>query len=143
MKRIITLTIIGLALLLLLLQFVQPLRTNPEVTADLEAPAEVKAVLQRCCYDCHSNETTWPWYSAFAPMSWVVTRHVDEGREHLNFSDWETYEALRLLSLSDDIIDQIQTGAMPMSSYLLLHPDAKLSREEKELLIDWAEDLAQ
>jgi hypothetical protein len=85
---------------------------------------------QRACFDCHSNETIWPWYSNIAPMSWLVQRDVDEGRARLNFSEWGRGE-----QEVDDAGETIREGEMPPSYYMLLHPQAKLSAQEKSTLI--------
>jgi predicted ATP-dependent Lon-type protease len=105
-------------------------------------PSEVQAVLKRACYDCHSNETSWPWYSNVAPASWFVTDHVDHGRKHLNFSDWaqegrhtEKKDAGEQL---DEIRKEVEARNMPLGSYLLLHPDARLSDRDIKLITDWA-----
>ena len=87
--------LLGLVVALVAIQLVPVDRTSPPVTADIAAPANVRAVLKRACYDCHSNETTWPWYSRVAPVSWLVARDVREGRKELNFSDWGGYAAKR------------------------------------------------
>jgi hypothetical protein len=129
-------------------QFVRPARTNPPVEevraarAHLNMPSEVQAVLKRACYDCHSNETSWPWYSNVAPASWFVTDHVDHGRKHLNFSDWaqegrhtEKKDAGEQL---DEIRKEVEARNMPLGSYLLLHPDARLSDRDIKLITDWA-----
>jgi cytochrome c551/c552 len=106
--------------------------TNPPVTGEPAWDSSAtKALAQRACFDCHSNETAWPWYSNVAPVSWLLQRHVTEGRERLNFSTWgtghqEVEHAARL----------IQQGEMPPWDYLVLHPDARLSDTEKQQLID-------
>ncbi len=106
--------------------------TNPPVTGEpaWDSPA-TKVLAQRACFDCHSNETAWPWYSNVAPVSWLLQRHVTEGRQRLNFSTWGTsrQEVERAARL-------IQEGEMPSWDYLILHPDARLSDAEKQQLID-------
>lgn len=129
-------------------QFVRPARTNPPVEeartvqSSLQVPPEVQAVLKRACYDCHSNETRWPWYSNVAPASWFVTDHVDHGRKHLNFSDWAQAgrhaEKQNVDAQLDEIIKEVQARNMPLGSYLILHPKAKLSDTEIKLICDWA-----
>jgi len=85
-----------------------------------------RALAERACFDCHSNQTTWPWYSHVAPVSWLVQRHVDEGREVLNFSDWS-----RGYHEADDAAEAVLEGDMPPKSYTLLHPNARLSAAER------------
>jgi hypothetical protein len=86
------------------------------------------------CFDCHSNETVWPWYSRVAPASWLVTRHVTEGREHLNFSEWS--RAHEPGEAAEESAELILDGEMPTRDYLLIHPEAKLTPAEQQLLID-------
>lgn len=106
--------------------------TNPPVTGEpgWDSPA-TKALAVRACFDCHSNETTWPWYSNVAPMSWLLQRHVDEGRQKLDFSTWAT-----MRQEAEHTARQISSGEMPPFDYLLLHPDARLTDAEKQQLID-------
>ena len=89
-----------------------------------------RALAKRACFDCHSNETTWPGYSNIAPVSWLVQHDVDEGREHLNFSDWA-----RPQRHAKDMVEEVREGEMPPSIYLPLHPEAKLSDAEKQALM--------
>lgn len=129
-------------------QFVRPARTNPPIEemraaqARLQMPSEVQAVLRRACYDCHSNETRWPWYSNVAPVSWFVTDHVDHGRRHLNFSDWAQAgrhtEKQDVTAQLDEIRKEVEGRNMPLDSYLILHPDAKLSDGDIKVICDWA-----
>ena len=101
--------------------------TNPPVTAQpaWDSP-QTRALAVRACFDCHSNETAWPWYTNIAPISWRTQQHVDEGRSKLNFSTWGTGR-----QEIDKINGQITSGAMPPLDYLLLHPEARLSDQEK------------
>lgn len=106
--------------------------TNPPVKAE---PAwtspEVRALAVRACFDCHSNESKWPWYSNVAPVSWVVAHHVDEGRRELNFSEWD-----RTQRHAKDAAEELREGEMPMPPYLLMHAEAKLTDAEKKQLGD-------
>jgi hypothetical protein len=121
-----------------LLQVVSCTRDNPPVTADIRVSADVKAVLQRSCYDCHSNETTWPWYSRVAPMSWLVHRDITEGRAELNFSDWESMPAAKRAKKQVKIGQEVGKGEMPLWFYTPLHPHAVLTDADKVLLQSWA-----
>ncbi|MFZ5439092.1 MAG: heme-binding domain-containing protein [Myxococcota bacterium] len=138
MKKLLPKMFLGLAALLLLAQVIRPEKTNPPVTGDVGAPPEVAAVLRRACYDCHSNETKWPWYSNVAPISWLVVRDVNEGRKHLNFSEWQAYEPGRRAHKLEETEGEVAEGEMPMAIYVPLHPEAKLSEADKQLLIEWA-----
>lgn len=108
--------------------------TNPPVVSEpnWDSP-KIRAYAQRVCFDCHSNETTWPWYSSIAPVSWLVQRDVDEGRRELNFSDWSKYSGRR--NMAREIIENVQEGEMPPLIYAIQHPEGKLSDIEKEEFI--------
>lgn len=127
-----------LVLVLAGMQLVRCDHTNPPVTADIQASPEVESILRRACYDCHSNETRWPWYSQVAPVSWLVARDVRDGRKHLNFSEWgkksETVRGKKQLEAGQ----QVAIGEMPMSIYVPLHGEAKLSDADKAALARWA-----
>ena len=125
----------GVAVLIQLVSFE---RTNPPVTGEVEAPPEVKALLKRACFDCHSHDTTWPWYSKVAPVSWLVHRDVVEGRKHLNFSTWAAVKPERKAKKFDDIVEEVEGGDMPPWFYLPMHPEAKLTPEEQQTILRWA-----
>jgi hypothetical protein len=139
MKRWLRRTCIGLAGAMLAIQLVPAERTNPAAESDLAAPDEVKAILRRSCYDCHSNETHWPWYAYVAPVSWFLARDVKGGRTQLNFSKWGEYTAKKRHSKADDIVEQVTGGNMPLASYVFLHRSARLDAHEIELLKQWAD----
>lgn len=134
----------GLLVLVLGAQFVRPAKTNPvsdetrAIQFHVEMNQEVSALLSRACYDCHSNKTEWPWYSKVAPMSWFVISHVNDGRRHLNFSEWETYDRSEAVKNMQEIDEEVGIKAMPLSSYTLLHPEARLTDQERKLISDWA-----
>lgn len=117
-------------------------RTNPAVTADIRVSPEVKAVLRRSCYDCHSNETVWPWYSRVAPVSWLAHRDVTAGRAALNFSDWESLPPEKRSKAKRESAEEVADGEMPPWYYTPLHPHAALSRADKQLLEIWARGAA-
>ena len=130
-----------------LLQFTNPPRTNPPVVNDLLAtnapPPRVAALLHAACYDCHSSETKWPWYSRVAPMSWLIAQDVVEGRKNLNFSDWPadnpTRAAKRLASMSE----QIDYLEMPPKKYTAIHADARLTDADRKELTGWLDAEAE
>lgn len=109
-------------------------RTNPPVESKMPAPPEVRAVLDRSCADCHSNETRWPWYAYVAPASWLVAYDVHHAREHMNFSTWNRYDAEEQSDKKEEIWEEVEEGEMPMWNYLLAHPDARLSDADKQTL---------
>lgn len=106
--------------------------TNPPVTGEPAWDSQAtRALAARACFDCHSNETAWPWYSSVAPVSWLLQRHVDEGREKLNFSEWGSGE-----QETEHMVQLVREGEMPPWDFLLLHPEARLSDAETQTLID-------
>ncbi|MDZ7777836.1 MAG: heme-binding domain-containing protein [Bacteroidales bacterium] len=129
--------------LLVIIQFFQVDRTNPTIKGEFEAPKQVKSIFERSCYDCHSNETHWPFYSYIAPVSWLVVKDVNEGREELNFSEWDKYNQEKKAEKAEEIIEEIEEDEMPMKIYLITHPDAKLSKEEKETIREWTKLIAE
>jgi hypothetical protein len=128
----------GAAVFMAVIQIVPARRTNPPVRSDLEAPGEVKAILRRACYDCHSHETRWPWYGRVAPVSWWIVSHVNEARGDLNFSEWPGSDASLAGMALRDIEQQVAQEKMPLPSYALMHAGARLTREERGILIGWA-----
>ncbi|MRI82815.1 MAG: cytochrome C [Nitratiruptor sp.] len=111
--------------------------TDPSL--EIELPPDLMAIIRRSCYDCHSNQTRWPWYADVAPMKWIVRRDVQEGRKALNFSIWKSYSPERQKELKAQIFRSVIL-AMPLPQYLWLHPEAKLSKEERERIQMWASD---
>lgn len=105
--------------------------TNPPVREEpkWDSPA-TRALAVRACFDCHSNQTAWPWYSYVAPLSWAIRSHVDDGRNELNFSEWDLPQ-----EGAEEAAEEIEEGEMPLWNYLLLHSEARLTAEEKEALI--------
>ena len=130
--------IFGTLLVLVGIQFVAVARLNPPVEAEVPAPANVRAILRRACYDCHSNETVWPWYSQIAPISWLVVRDVRKGREELNFSTWNRISIQQRVKKLKESRDEVAEGEMPPWYYLGIHSDAKLSAEDRSALTAWA-----
>ena len=127
------------------LQFVRPARTNPAfdqaetIYARLQVTPEVSAILDRSCQDCHSNSTRWPWYSNVVPASWFRVDHVNEGREHLNFSEWGRLDKRRADKRLEEMCEQVSDREMPMDSYTWIHRSAKLSDTDRKTLCDWTE----
>jgi uncharacterized membrane protein len=122
---------------LIAIQFVPVKRDNPPVQVEIPAPPAVQAVLRESCYDCHSNETVWPWYSRVAPISWLVADDVRKGREEVNFSTWNVYPAKVAAHKIEEMWDEVEEGKMPLPNYLRLHPEARLTEEDRKLLGDW------
>jgi len=137
-RRLLRGTALGLAAVFALMQAKQVEHTNPPVRSDVDAPAEVKTILRRACYDCHSHETRWPWYSYVAPASWLVASDVEHARSDMNFSEWPRFDPEEEEDTFEDIRTQVSKGKMPLPSYLLLHPGARLSEADKGVLLRWA-----
>ncbi len=132
--RLAAIILIFLFLVFVALQFVGPRVTNPPVTGDLVAPEEVKAVLKTSCYNCHSNETHLWWFDKIAPASWLVARDVKRGRMHMNFSTFGQLSPAMQKGYLYESVNQMQLGAMPPKSYLLLHAEAKVTPEQLDTL---------
>ena len=137
-------TAIGIVVLLLLLQLVRPQQNQAVVIKGTTVQSlgtttpQVQAVLEKACTDCHSNNTKYPWYHRIQPVAGWLDAHVDDGKRHLNFDIYATYSAQKAAHKMDEVAAQIESGEMPLKSYVWLHPQAKLSATEKQLLIDWA-----
>jgi hypothetical protein len=138
MKRIVRPILLGSVALLALLQFVPVARTNPPVESEVPAPANVRVVLRRACYDCHSNETKWPWYSRVAPVSFLVAHDVSAGREELNCSTWNRVATKEQVKKFKESWEEVAEGEMPPWYYVAMHRDAALSAEDRAALRAWA-----
>lgn len=123
------------------IQLVPVDRTNPPVETEVPATAEARTVLRRACYDCHSNESIWPWYSRVAPVSWLLVRDVHEGREELNLSTWNRYTTKQQLKKLKKSWEEVVDGDMPPWFYLPPHPDARLSANDRALLRAWSQSM--
>lgn len=136
---------IVVALIVVGLQFTTPAHTNPPVdkaqtlAGTTSVPPEVAAVFARSCNDCHSDTTNWRWYTYVAPVSWFTVGHVNEGRTELNLSEWGSYSRRRKETRLNAICAQVQSGAMPLASYALVHREVKLSPDEVKMICTWTE----
>ena len=139
MSAVVRYVLIGVAVLLLGAQFVPVDRTSPPVAGVVDAPEEVMLTLRRSCWDCHSNETAWPWYGYVAPVSWRLSQHVRMGREHVNFTEWTAYDTEELDEIYEEIADEVRKQGMPLKDYLLVHRNAKLTTSDRKRLVSWAE----
>lgn len=136
--------VILLATGFVIIQFIRPARTNPQIDpgksieANLQVTPQVGAIFDRSCNDCHSNKTRWPWYSNVAPVSWLVISDVNDARSVMNFSQWGNYDKDKQSRRLRDMCEQVQDGKMPLSIYTPLHPGSKLSADDVKTLCDWA-----
>jgi hypothetical protein len=131
------LVLAGLAVLFIAAQLVPVDRTNPPVEREAPITADVKPVLEKACFDCHSHLTRWPWYAKVAPVSWLLAYDVHEGREHMNFSVWPK-RARKQIDALDEIVEMVSEGEMPPAIYLPLHPEARLADAERQAIEAWA-----
>ena len=128
---------IGLVVILVIIQFIPVNRDNPEVTSEIQAPTDVKQILERSCYDCHSNTTRWPWYSYIAPASWLVSYDVHEAREHMNLTRWDTYSPKDRLEYIEEMWEEVEEGEMPLWYYEIPHPKSRLSDADVQIFNRW------
>jgi len=135
LKRIILIVVF----FLIIIQFIPLDRSNPPAESEIQVSPEIHTLLRQSCYDCHSHQTVWPWYSKIAPVSWLVAHDVKEGREHLNFSNWGSYTEREKIKQLEEIKEVLEKNEMPLSTYLLMHPEARLSSEQTDLLKAWSE----
>ncbi len=131
-------TIIVFFTILLLMQIIQVEKTNPKSDGSLEinAPVEIKELFVNACYDCHSNQTVWPWYSSIAPASWIIKGHVEDGRRSLNFEEWESYSEKEKNKQLREIYRTVY-ASMPPKDYIRMHDKADLTKEQRELIREW------
>jgi hypothetical protein len=144
MKKALKIIAVVLFVVFVVIQFFRPDFTNPPVTqaetleATTQVPENVQAILKRSCNDCHTNVTEFPWYSKIQPSASFLKGHIDDGRRHLNFSVWNTYEARKKRNKLEEVCEQVEGKMMPLPSYLWIHWSAKLSDEDGMILCDWA-----
>lgn len=142
MKRLLLIILV----LFILIQFIKIEKNDSKnemnaISTVKEIPVEVNKIIQTSCLDCHSNSTKYPWYSKIAPASWFLAQHIKEGKEHLNFSEWTTYNKDQKEHIIKDLKEVLNEREMPLKSYLLIHKDAKLTENQYQILYDWANAL--
>jgi len=139
MKKILTVVLVAF----IIIQFFPIDKKNPAPTPGMDfikiknTPPEVAAIINRSCYDCHSNETRYPWYSNIAPSSWILKKHIDEGRKELNFSTFAVYEPKTQAHKLQECIEMVEKKEMPLESYFIGHQDAKLTDAQRKILTDY------
>lgn len=141
MMRPLVRILVALALVIAAIQFVPVERTDPAVDSKLEVRGSVTDILVRSCFDCHSHRTSWPWYSRVAPVSWLLSHHVEEGRQRLDFSLWQQYSLEKQQRLSAEAVEEVDRNEMPLPMHLVLHPVARISGSDRERLAAWAQSL--
>lgn len=130
--------------LFLIAQFFKPTKNegNLNLTAFIEEtkpPKGVQIMMKDACYDCHSNKTNYPWYNNVTPINFWLAHHIDEGKSELNFSDWENYSPKRKIKKMQEIAEEVEEKHMPITPYTFTHPKSKLSKEQINTLVTWAE----
>lgn len=135
--------LLGLLAVLLILQIFQIDKTNPasepgqDFLSTMDVPDNIQTVLKDACFDCHSHETKYPWYTYVQPVGWWVKDHIDHGRKELNFSTWASYEPKRARHKLEECFEEIEDSGMPLKSYTLIHGEARLTKDQRDLLVDW------
>jgi len=136
--------LLAIGIAFIAIQFLQPAhnKSNQVFATDISKivaiPDGVQPILKSACYDCHSNYTNYPWYSIVQPIGWIMANHIKQGKKELNFSEFGSYSTRRQLSKLSGIANSIKDDIMPLSSYQLMHNNARLNTNEKTLLIKWA-----
>lgn len=140
--------LLALLLLFIAIQFIRPAHNKSEQVQPTDfakiytVPDSIQIILRTACYDCHSENTHYPWYSNIQPLAWIMANHIKNGKDKLNFSEFGNYTVRRQISKLKGIAGQIKDDEMPLSSYKMLHKNARLSQVEKILLIDWMQKKA-
>ena len=139
---------LALAVIFIVLQFFQPEKNQSglgedNILAKEKIPQHIGDMLQHSCFDCHSNQTRYPWYDQIVPASWLVANHIREGKKQLNFSDWGKTDLVDKLGLLGQIQEEVKSGSMPLPSYTLIHRNAKLSKDQSEILIKWIDQFSE
>jgi hypothetical protein len=140
--------LVALLVVIIIIQFIRPLKNSGDadganaIAKKYQVPEQVQSILKQSCYDCHSNNTKYPWYANIQPVGWWIQySHVDDGKRHLNFSEYGSYSEKKAKHKFEEIADEIREGGMPLGTYTFLHHDAVLTAEQTKTLVDWAESL--
>lgn len=149
MKKILKPALLTLLGALIIVQFFHPAKninekpdgSEKDISSVYPLPDSVHAILQTSCYDCHSNNTKYPWYSNIQPVAWWLDHHIEEGKREVNFNEFASYRISRQYKKLQDIIDEVKEDEMPLSSYTLIHTDAKLNSQQKNVIINWADSV--
>ena len=136
--------LLAILIVVVAIQFIQPARNNnngqvlaTDIIKTFPVPDRILDVLKNSCYDCHSNNTRYPWYSFIQPGGWWMASHINDAKADLNFSDFGSYSIRKQQNKLRSIAKSIQDETMPIKPYLIIHTDAKLSKEQKALVLDW------
>lgn len=146
MKKFFKRLLLLLLVALIAIQFVRPAKNastdqSRSITNLYTVPENVNAILVKACNDCHSNYTVYPWYAKVQPVTWWLNDHIKEGKSHLNFDEYTTYNLRRQYHKMEEVIEQVKEKEMPLDSYTWIHKDAKLTDEERVTLTNWAQSV--
>ena len=138
--------LIGLLVVLVLIQFIHPAKNQSgdiknDISTKYPMSDSVKLVFDKACADCHSNKTNYPWYASFQPIGFWLEHHVNEGKEEINFNEFASYRIGRQNHKLKEVIEQVKEGEMPLSSYTIIHKEAKLTEAEKAMIINWCQNI--
>lgn len=135
--------VVSLIIVFTVMQFIRPESNLQEKKAiSINMPEDVSRIFSRSCFDCHSNNTRYPWYSSIQPFGWILARHIKKGKEDLNFDEFSGYSKRRQVNKLRAIKTSMKEGSMPLPSYLIIHRDARLSVEEMRLITQWTERMS-
>ncbi len=142
-KGVLKIVLVIFVLILIIAQFIRPdlnqgdMDVNKDFLVTEAASPAVAMLMKNACYDCHSNSTSYPWYSKIFPLSFWIQGHVDHGKENLNFSEWTTYSIKKKKHKLEECVEEVEDGKMPLKSYTWMHGNAKLNQEDMDLLVEW------
>jgi hypothetical protein len=145
-KKIIIWSLLGILVLMQLYPVTRPevnLDNPDDLITNVDMPEKISSILESACYDCHSNETKYPWYTNIAPVKWLIYDHVIDARDELNFSEWKRLTKKDMVEKLDDISSEVIEGEMPLKFYPLMHPNAKLTKADRKVVSEWAERLSE
>lgn len=136
--------LLALLLIFVVMQFFRPEKnsTQGDHTLDFitetDPPGEVKTILEQSCYDCHSNNTVYPWYNNVAPISYWLADHIKDGKKHLNLSEWNSYDAKKKDHKLEEVEEMVSEGEMPLNEYTWTHEEARLTVSQRNAIVEWA-----
>jgi Haem-binding domain len=147
MKKILRYTALFLLGALIVIQFFRPKKNKQEgeavnhISKAYAIPDDVNTILKKACYDCHSNNTRYPWYANIQPVGWWLADHIKGAKKELNFSEFASYNQRRQYRKMEEVVDEVKEGGMPLNSYTWIHKDARLTDDEKNKVIGWADSI--
>jgi hypothetical protein len=139
-------TLLGILIVIILIQFIRPEKNSSNegtnaISNVMDVPENVQEIIKTSCADCHSNTTKYPWYSEIAPISWYLASHVNDGKKHLNFSEWGSYNNYQKEHILKDLKKVLKSKEMPLNSYLWIHNEAAVTPEQYKILLDWVNNI--